>query len=108
MAAPSCAFVDINPHVKFVGVSKLRDLNATKLREQTEDTFVIQENDTPLSVLLSYQRYLQMREEFNQLLNMIEMLSNDQERSGILAAFEDIRAGRVRSLAEIEADLENE
>jgi hypothetical protein len=39
---------------------------------------------------------------------MIEMLSNDQERSGILAAFEDIRAGRVRSLAEIEADLENE
>jgi hypothetical protein len=108
MAASSCAFVDINPHVKFVGVSKLRDLNATKLREQTDDTFVIQENDTPLSVLLSYQRYLQMREEFNALLNMIEMLSNEKERDGILAAFEDIRAGRVRSLAEIEAELESE
>jgi len=108
MAAGSCAFVEIDPHVKFVGVSKLRDLNATKLREQTDDTFVIQDNDTPLSVLLSYKRYLQMREEFNTLLNMIEMLSDEKERNGVLAAFEDILAGRVRPLADIEAELESE
>jgi PHD/YefM family antitoxin component YafN of YafNO toxin-antitoxin module len=100
------AFLDINPQIKFVGVSKLRDLNATKLREQTDDALVIQENDTPLSVLLSYKRYLAMREEYNAMLSMIEMLSNEKERTGILSAFEDIRAGRVRSLDEIEADLE--
>ena len=98
----------LDPDVKYVGVSKLRDLNATKLREQTDDTFVIQDNDTPLSVLLSYKRYLQMREEFNTLLNMIEMLSDEKERNGVLAAFEDILAGRVRSLADIESELESE
>ena len=102
------AFLDINPQIKFVGVSKLRDLNATKLRDQTDDALVIQENDTPLSVLLSYKRYLAMREEFTAMLSMIEMLSNEKERIGILAAFEDISAGRVRSLDEIEADLERE
>lgn len=37
---------------------------------------------------------------------MIELLNNESERNGLLAAFEDLRAGRVRSLAEIEADLE--
>jgi hypothetical protein len=103
----TCAFPDIDPTIKFVGVSKLRDLNATKLREQTDDTLVIQENDTPLSVLFSYQRYQEMRIEFNSLLSMVEMLTDDTERNGVLAAFEDIRAGRVRTLAEIEADLEN-
>jgi hypothetical protein len=97
--------LDINPQIKFVGVSKLRDLNATKLKDQTDDALVIQENDTPLSVLLSYKRYLAMREEFNALLSMIEMLTNDHERKGILASFEDMRAGRIRSLAEIEADI---
>jgi len=38
---------------------------------------------------------------------MVEMLTDDTERNGVLAAFEDIRAGRVRTLAEIEADLEH-
>ena len=104
----TCAFPDINPQIRYVGVSKLRDLNATKLKEQTDDTFVIQENDTPLSVLFSYKRYQEMRAEFNSLLSMIEMLTNETERNGMLAAFEDIRAGRVRTLAEIEADLEKE
>jgi len=108
MAALSSAFVDINPHVKFVGVSKLRELNATKLREQTDDTFVIQDNDTPLSVLLSYKKYLEMREEFHAMLNMIEMLSDPKESSGIVAAFEDLRKGRVRPLADIDAELEAE
>jgi PHD/YefM family antitoxin component YafN of YafNO toxin-antitoxin module len=108
MNAATSTFPDINPQIKFVGVSKLRDLNATKLREQSDDALVIQENDTPLSVLLSYKRYQAMREEFNALLSMIEMLANDNERNGVLKAFEDIRAGRVRSLAEIEADLEKE
>jgi hypothetical protein len=102
------AFPDIDPRIKHVGVSKLRDLNATKLREQEDDTLVIQENDTPLSVLFSYKRYQEMRAEVNSLLSMVEMLTNDTERNGVLAAFEDIRAGRVRSLAEIEADLEKE
>ena len=102
----TCAFPDIDPRIKHVGVSKLRDLNATKLREQEDNTLVIQENDTPLSVLFSYKRYQEMRAEMNSLLSMIEMLTSDHERKGLLEAFDDIRAGRIRTLAEIEVDLE--
>jgi hypothetical protein len=41
-------------------------------------------------------------------LSIAEILANDGERNGSPAAFEGIRAGRVRTLAEIEADLEKE
>ena len=104
----TCAFPNIDPRIKHVGVSKLRDLNATKLKEQEDDTLVIQENDTPLSVLFSYKRYQEMRDEFNALMSMIELLTNESESKGLLAALEDVRVGRVRSLADIEADLEKE
>jgi hypothetical protein len=104
----TCTFPDIDPRIRHVGVSKLRDLNATKLKEQEDDTFVIQENDVPLSVLFSYKRYQEMRAEMNSLLSMIEMLTNDTERNGLIAAFEDLRTGRIRSLDEIEKDLEKE
>lgn len=99
------AIPSIDPNVRFVGVSKLRSLNATKLREQTDKTWVIQENDTPVAVLLSYKRFLEIQEEFNAVTSMIELLSGEAERKGLLSAFEDLRAGRVRSLREIEAEL---
>ena len=46
--------------------------------------------------------------ESESLLSMVEMLTNDPERNGVLAAFEDIRTARVRTLAQIEADLGKE
>jgi hypothetical protein len=49
---------------------------------------------------------MKKRNESESLLSMVEMLANDTERNGLLAALEDIRAGLVRTLAEIEADLE--
>jgi PHD/YefM family antitoxin component YafN of YafNO toxin-antitoxin module len=104
----TCAIPNIDPNVKHVGVSKLRDLNASKLKEQNEETLVIQENDVPLAVLFSYKRFLQIKEEFSALISMIELLTSENERNGIVAAFEDIRNGRVRSLADIESDLEKE
>ena len=104
----TCTFPNIDPRIRHVGVSKLCDLNATKLKENEDDTFVIQENDVPLSVLFSYKKYQEMRAEMNSLLSMIEMLTSDKERNGLLEAFEDIRAGRIRTLAEIEKDLEKE
>ena len=51
---------------------------------------------------------MKKRIESESLLSMVELLTNDAERNGLLAAFADIRAGRVRILAEIEADLEKE
>jgi hypothetical protein len=102
----SFALPNIDPTIKHVGVSKLRGLNASKLKEQTDDTLVIQENDTPLAVLFSYRRFLEIKQEFDSLVNTIEMLASDTEKKSLIEAFEDLRAGRVRSLAEIEADLE--
>ena len=102
------ALFNYDPNIKHVGVSKLRDLNATKLKERPEETLFIQENDRPLAVLLSYQRFLEIKDEFNALTGMIEMLVSDTERKSLVQAFEDLRAGRVRSLAEIEAELEKE
>ena len=111
----TCAIPGIDPNVKHVGVSRLRDLNASKLKEQTDETLVIQDNDTPLAVLLSYKRFLDIRKEFLELqeemkaaINMIELLSDEHEHKGLLAAFEDLRMGRVRSLKEIDAELESE
>ena len=49
---------------------------------------------------------MKKRIESESLLSMVELLTNGTERNGLLAALEDIRAGRVRILAEIEADLE--
>jgi hypothetical protein len=104
----TCAFPSIDPNVKHVGVSKLRDLNATKLKEQTNETLVIQDNDTPIAVLFSYKKFLEIQEEFKAAINMIELLSDEKEHKGLLAAFEDIVAGRVRSLDEIESEMQLE
>ena len=46
----------VNPNVRTVGVSKLRSLNATQLRD-IDKTIVIQENDKPLAVLLKYEDF---------------------------------------------------
>jgi hypothetical protein len=100
------AIPNIDPTVKHVGVSKLRDLNATKLKQQNQQTLVIQENDTPLAVLLSYKRFLEIRQEFDAMASTIELLTSDVEKKGILSAFEDVRAGRVRSFKDFEAELE--
>ena len=47
----------VNPNVRTVGISKLRSLNATQLRD-IDKTIVIQENDKPLAVLFEIRRLL--------------------------------------------------
>jgi hypothetical protein len=97
----------IDPSVRHVGVSKLRELNATKLRDNPE-TLVIQDNGTPLAVLLSYEKFLIIQEQLLAVFNTVELFADEREHKGLIAAFEDLRAGRVRSLAEIEAEMEKE
>lgn len=96
----------IDPNVKHVGVSKLRALNADKLRETTE-TFVIQENDKPLAVLLTYDKFLAMQDQLMAVVRTIELLSNNAEVTALKAGIADAKAGRVRSLDEIDADIKN-
>jgi PHD/YefM family antitoxin component YafN of YafNO toxin-antitoxin module len=98
------AYPVIDPTIKHVGVSKLRELNATTLKE-TEDTFVIQDNNTPLAVLLRYEKFLIMQQQLMSVLNTLDLLSEQKELEGLLAGIRDLDAGRVRSLADVEAEL---
>lgn len=104
MGLSASSYPVIDPTIKHVGVSKLRELNATKLKE-TGDTFVIQDNNTPLAVLLSYEKFLIMQQQLTSVMNTLELLSESQEIAGLLAGIEDMKVGRVRSLADLEADL---
>jgi hypothetical protein len=103
MALPTYPVID--PSIKHVGVSKLRELNATALKE-TDDTFVIQDNNTPLAVLLTYEKFLNMQQELMSVINTLELLTDSRELAGVLAGIEQFNAGRARPLAEIEAELE--
>jgi hypothetical protein len=93
-------FPTIDPNVKHVGVSKLRGLNADKLRETT-DTFVIQEADEPLAVLLTYDTFLAMQEKLRAVLNVVDLMSSPAEVAAMDAAFADVQADRVEPFDEI-------
>jgi len=95
----------IDPHVKYVGVSKLREMNATKLKE-TDDTFVLQDNDQPLAVLVKYRKFMEMQQQLMSVLNTIDLLMEEKEMAGLRAGLDDLKAGRLTSLGFIEAELE--
>ncbi|MGB0035819.1 MAG: hypothetical protein WBP79_10130 [Candidatus Acidiferrales bacterium] len=94
----------IDPNVRHVGVSKLREWNAAKLKENVL-TFVIQDNDQPLAVLLTYEKFMEMQQQLISVLNTVVLFMEERELEGLRAGVEDLKAGRVRSLAGIKADL---
>ena len=54
-------FPNIDPRVKAVGVSKLHDMNASTLNELGDSVYLIQSNDVPIAVLISYKMALEIR-----------------------------------------------
>lgn len=104
----TCALPVIDPDVKYVGVSKLRELNATKLKDSQGTTYVLQENDQPLAVLLSYDRYLVIQQQLAAVLSAMEMLSDSHEKDGVIAGIMEVGEGRAtRSFSDIKAALKN-
>jgi hypothetical protein len=101
----TCALPVIDPDVKYVGVSKLREMNATKLKDSQTTTYVLQDNDQPLAVLLSYERYLIIQQQLASVMSAVEMLTDTHERDGVLAGIEDAREGRTRSFSNIKSAL---
>jgi hypothetical protein len=92
----------IDPKVKHVGVSKLRKLNSNDLRN-TKETLVLQENDTPLAVLLKYENYLILQNQLDSLMATIEVLTGELEE--LKAGIEDLNAGRTKPISEVMASL---
>jgi PHD/YefM family antitoxin component YafN of YafNO toxin-antitoxin module len=94
----------IDRNVQHVGISRLRSLNATQLRE-IDKTLVIQDNDQPLAVLLKYEEFLIMQDQLTSVLDTIAALSDQEELGGILSGIKEMEAGKTRSIAEIRAAL---
>jgi hypothetical protein len=57
----------LDPSVQHVGISKLRALNVTQLRDM-DKTLVIQDNDKPLAVLLKYEHFMAIQERLRRLM----------------------------------------
>ena len=90
-------FPHIDPSVRHIGVSKLRGLNADRLRE-TDETFVIQENDRPLAVLLTYEKFLAIQQKLKSVANLMDMLRDKNEALAFVAGLDDLRADRVETV----------
>ncbi len=58
------AYPRIDPSVSFVGVSTLRKLNAQRLSE-LNGLLVLQDDDAPLAVLMSYEMFMRIQEHSN-------------------------------------------
>jgi hypothetical protein len=102
MSTASIPFIDRN--VQHVGISRLRSLNATQLRE-IDKTLVIQDNDQPLAVLLRYEEFLIMQDQLFSVLDTIAALTEQEEIGGILSGIEEMKAGKTKSIAAIRAAL---
>lgn len=94
----------IDPSVEHVGVSKLRKLNSDDLKSM-EKTLVLQDNDQPLAVLLTYEKYLILQNQLDSLMRTIYVLSNQEESAALRSGIEDVNAGRTQDLDQIKAAL---
>ena len=94
----------IDRTVEHVGVSRLRKLNSDDLKAM-DKTLVLQENDQPLAVLLTYEKYLVLQDQLDSLMRTIFVLSNPIESAALRSAMDDVKEGRVKSLQEIKSEL---
>jgi len=90
----------IDPNVQYVGVSKLRLLNADRLRS-LDSTLVIQDDDKPLAVVLSYEQFLEMQKERNSILATLESIWNDEDRGALVAAMRAAATGKTKPDSEV-------
>jgi PHD/YefM family antitoxin component YafN of YafNO toxin-antitoxin module len=102
MATTTIPYIDRN--VQHVGVSRLRSLNATQLRE-IDKTLVIQENDQPLAVLLKYEEFLIMQDQLLSVIDTIAALTDNEEMNGLAAGIAEMNAGKTKSISEIRGAL---
>ena len=94
----------IDRSVEHVGISRLRKLNSDDLKSM-ETTLVLQENDQPLAVLLTYEKFLVLQDQLDSLMRTICVLSNSEESLALRSGIEDVNKGKTRDLGEIKAAL---
>jgi len=105
MPSSSSAVPYIDPKVEHVGISRLRKLNVSNLRN-FDKTLVIQDNDTPLAVLLTYEQFLEMQKQILAIAETAAVLTDEDEMTQLTNGIKDVQEGRVRPLSEIRADIQ--
>src|SRR5258708_5657543 len=98
----------IDPAVEHVGVSRLRQLDGKSLKENVENkALVIRDHDTPLAVLVSYEKYLSIQNQMDAVMETLEILSNQDEMRMLVESLQAVAAGKTRSLSEIRDSLDH-
>jgi hypothetical protein len=98
----------VDPNVQYVGVSKLRKLNATTLRS-LDNTLVIQDpDDKPLAVVLSYDQFLDMQQERERILETLEIICEKGGSNDLIEALQQTKSGNVRPFSLIRKTLREE
>jgi hypothetical protein len=97
-------FPTIDPRIEYVGASKLRTLNTGNLGK-LKKMLVIQDNDTPLAVLLNYEQYLIMQNRLQSVLKLVELYKNSTDATALVACLQDAAQGRAVDFAQIEATV---
>ena len=97
----------IDPNVQHVGVSKLRLLNASKLRT-LDKTLVIQDDDKPLAVVLSYEQFMEMQQEREKILATLQTVFEEQESGKLLTALQQAKEGNTKPFSSVRKPLRKE
>jgi PHD/YefM family antitoxin component YafN of YafNO toxin-antitoxin module len=87
----------LDPNVEHVGVSKLRSFNSSNLGE-IKKMLVIQDNDRPLAVMMSYQQYLLVQKKLQEALDALELLGREEKRNRLRRGLRDPAERRVAPL----------
>lgn len=87
----------VDPNVEYVGVSKLRSFNGSNLGE-IRKMLVIQDNDRPLAVMMSYGQYLAVQRKLQEALDALELLGRQERETGLRRGLKDVAEGRVTPL----------
>jgi hypothetical protein len=91
----------IDERVEHVGITRLRSLNVSSLRDN-EKTLVIQDNDKPLAVLLPYEQFMAMQKQMNALMRTLGMVGNPGEMDAVIAGMDAHHAGKTKPFADVQ------
>ncbi len=71
MPSPIRGIPYIDPNVDHVGMNRLREMNASKLKK-LKRTLVVRDDETPLAVVLPFKTFLRIQREIDRLSELVE------------------------------------
>ena len=82
-------------------------VSGASLQRDGKARMVIQDDDTPLAVVLSYEQYLDMQQERENIIATLEALfEKDGKSSDLIMALQQTRAGNVKPFSLVRRTLE--